>query len=152
MGVTVISHMPTRPITIPARLELNVTSDPAQLAPVRKAVESLASSAGFGEKDAGEVGLCVNEALANVIRHAYAGRIDRPIHLTAQATREGLSIDIRDWGNGIDPSRLPQRPYNPLEPGGVGLICLKQWMDEVQFTPQPDGMLMTLRKRLPRRR
>jgi serine/threonine-protein kinase RsbW len=141
-----------RPITIPGRLDVKVVSDPAHLASVRKSVEALAASAGFSEKDVGEIGLCVNEAMANIIRHAYSGRTDRPIQLSALATAEGLTIELRDWGNGIDPSRLPHRPYNPLEPGGIGLICLTQWMDEVSYTPQPDGMLTTLKRRLKPRR
>jgi serine/threonine-protein kinase RsbW len=97
-----------------------------------------------------EIGLCVNEALANIIRHAYDGRTDRPIHLGATATPRELAITIRDWGNGIDPSRLPCRAYDPLEPGGVGMICLSRWMDEVAYSPQPDGMLTTLKRKLKR--
>ena len=139
-----------RPITIPTRLELRILSDTAQLAAVRKSIESLAAAVGFDERDTGEIGLCVNEALANIIRHAYAGRTDRPIHINASMTKSVLTIALRDWGNGIDPSQLPHRPYNPLEPGGVGLICLMQWMDAVDYTPQPDGMLTTLTKKLKR--
>src|SRR5258706_8025488 len=97
MGATVIKHVSMRPITIPGRLDVTVASDPAHLASVRKSVEALATSAGFGEKDVGEIGLCLNEAMANIIRHAYAGRTDRPIQLSALATAEGLTIELRDW-------------------------------------------------------
>ena len=55
-------------------------------------------------------------------------------------------VSIRDWGNGVDPSTMPCREYDPLEPGGVGLICLKQWMDDVRYTPQRDGMLLTMKR------
>ena len=152
MGAPVIAHVSTRPITIPGKLELKVSSDPVHLAPVRKSIEALAISMGFSEKDAGEIGLCLNEAMANIMRHAYSGRTDRPIHINASASSNVLSITLRDWGNGIDPTQLPKRTYNPLEPGGVGLICLKQWLDAVTFTPQPDGMLTTLVKKLKRSR
>ena len=93
--------------------------------------------------------------MANIIRHAYDGKTDQPIHLVSafgSDEKDELVITLRDWGNGIDPTRLPQRPYNPLEPGGVGLICLNQWMDEVAYTPQLDGMLTTLKRRLKRPR
>jgi len=126
---------------------LNVPSDPANLADVRKAVESLAARRGFDDKAVAEIGLCVNEALANVIRHAYQGRTDRPIHLEAVDEDGQMVITIRDWGNGVDPSTLPMRPHDPLQPGGVGLICLRQWMDQVVYTPQPDGMLTTMVRR-----
>src|SRR4051812_26424955 len=109
MGAPVITKVNTRPITIPARFEVKVASYPANLAGVRKSVEALAAGAGFDERDVGEIGLCVNEAMANIIRHAYAGKTDRPIQLNALATRDGMTIELRDWGNGIDPSRLPHR-------------------------------------------
>jgi serine/threonine-protein kinase RsbW len=126
---------------------LKVASDPANLAGVRKAIETFATETGFDEKAVAEIGLCVNEAMANVIRHAYANRTDRPVHIKAWVDSQQITITLRDWGNGVDPSSLPQRPYNPLTPGGVGLICLRQWMDQVVYTPQPDGMLTTMVRR-----
>lgn len=135
------------PITTssPRRIELKVQSHPANLAAVRKAIEGFATDQGFGEKAVAEIGLVVNEAMANVIRHAYDNKFDRPIHVTAAMDDQSqMTIAIRDWGKGIDPSKLPPKPHDPLTPGGVGLICLKQWMDKVVFTPQPDGMLTTM--------
>jgi len=127
---------------------LKVQSHPANLGPVRKAIESYATDRGFSEKAVAEIGLVVNEAMANVIRHAYDNKFDRPIHLTAVMEEPNqLKISIRDWGKGVDPSKLPPKKHDPLTPGGVGLICLRQWMDNVVFTPQPDGMLMTMIRR-----
>ena len=138
-----------RPITSssPRQLVLKVQSHPANLAAVRKAIEAFATDQGFDEKAVAEIGLVVNEAMANVIRHAYDNKFDRPIHVSAAmdaARADEMKITIRDWGKGVDPSKLPPKPHDPLTPGGVGLICLKQWMDKVVFTPQPDGMLTTM--------
>ena len=131
---------------------MRIESDPANLSAARKAVESFAIAGGLTEKASHDVGLCLNEALANVMRHAYGGRKDRPIVITAATDERELVVRVRDWGNGVDPNTLPRRPYNPLEPGGVGLICLQQWMDEVAYTPQPGGgMLTTLMRRRIRR-
>ncbi len=139
--------VPSTPPT-PRKLELRITSDPARLAEVRKAVEHFARVRGFDETAAGELGLCVNEALANVMRHAYAGRSDRPIIVAADERGANcVCVTIRDWGNGVDPSTLPRPKYDPLTPGGVGLICMQKLMDDVVYTKQPDGMLTTLMKR-----
>ena len=139
--------VPSTPST-PRRLELRITSDPARLAEVRKAVESYARARGFDETAVGELGLCVNEALANVMRHAYAGRTDRPIVVAAtEQNPRCVCVTIRDWGNGVNPSTLPRPKYDPLTPGGVGLICLQKLMDDVVYTPQHDGMLTTLVKK-----
>lgn len=135
------------------RIQLNIQSHPANLARVRRAVEALGSSCGFDETSRGEIGLCVNEALANIIRHAYDGCTDRPIAIIAEFAEERLRITIRDWGKGTDPSRLPPSERDLLQPGGLGLICLKKLMDEVVFTPQPDGMLLVMsRQRAGRQR
>lgn len=129
------------------RLSLRVTSDPAHLASVRRAVEAFCATAGFGDRAVGEVGLCVNEAMANITRHAYGGAVDKPIQLEAKFDDQRLTITLRDWGNGKDPSAVPAKT-DPLTPGGLGLICMKSMMDEVVFTPQPDGMLLMLGKKL----
>jgi len=140
----------------PRRLELRITSEPTQIAPVRKAVEKLAVEAGFGEAAVGDVGLCVNEALANVICHAYHGDAGKPIAIMAEwidapksalgSSAARLTVTIRDWGNGVNPDELPSKAPDPLRPGGLGLICLRQMMDQITFSPQPDGMVLTIVK------
>ena len=136
----------------PRRVELKIDSHPANLASTRRAIEAFGGGCGFDKCAIDDIGLCVNEALANVMRHAYGGRKDRPILITAATDERELTVRVRDWGNGVDPTTIPHEPYNPLTPGGVGLICLQQWMDEVTYAPQPGGgMLTTLMRRRMRR-
>jgi anti-sigma regulatory factor (Ser/Thr protein kinase) len=129
------------------RLVLNVTSDPANLAPTRRACEAFCREIGLDDAACADVGLCVNEAMANVTRHAYGGAADRPVGVTAEETERGVRITVRDWGSGVNPLALPARCRDPLQPGGLGLICLRQLLDDVRFEPQPDGMLLTMEKR-----
>src|SRR5437016_2067595 len=91
------SRLPGSP---PRSIELKVQSDPANLAGVRKAIEAFAADLGFDEKAVAEIGLCVNEAMANVIRHAYGNQTDRPMHITASGEPvQAITITLRDWGN-----------------------------------------------------
>jgi anti-sigma regulatory factor (Ser/Thr protein kinase) len=129
------------------QLRLNIKSDPANLAAVRRDVEGLCQRQGFDDAAVGDIGLCVNEAMANVIRHAYGGATDRPIKVDVDCDPSAVSIRIRDWGNGVDPSRLPPKKHDPMKPGGLGLICLRQMMDEVAFQPQNDGGILLTMKR-----
>jgi sigma-B regulation protein RsbU (phosphoserine phosphatase) len=129
---------------IPA-LRLRITSDPANLAPSRRDVEAFAARCGFDATSSGEIGLCVNEAMANITRHAYGGAGDRPVHLDADFDRGVLRVKLRDWGCGKLPPPQPV-PKNPLEPGGIGMVCLRKLMDSTTFTPQPDGMLLTMER------
>jgi serine/threonine-protein kinase RsbW len=103
-----------------------------------------AAQCGFDETARGEIGLVINEALANVMRHAYQGATDQPIEVTALETDDGLMMTIRDWGLGVNPFELPAKKHDPMKPGGVGLICMRQMMDEIHFQKQADGMLLTM--------
>ena len=129
-------------------IHLNTTSDPSTLAPTRIAIEDLAKQIGFDEKTVWNIGLCVNEAMANITRHAYAGRTDGKVEVTAKPDHGGISITLRDWGSGKDPSKMPQKEPDPMRPGGLGMICLRQMLDTVNFEPQPDGMRLVLIKKL----
>jgi anti-sigma regulatory factor (Ser/Thr protein kinase) len=131
----------------PSNFRLKITSDPANLALVRQAIEGLCAGHGFDTRACEEVGLCVNEAMANVTRHAYGGAMDRPVEISAEVVNGSVRISIRDWGNGVNPEDLPHPPHNPLRPGGLGLICLKQMMHQVSFKSQPDGMLLEMTRR-----
>lgn len=113
----------------------------------REAVERLCKSAGFDETAIHEIGLCVNEAHANVIRHAYDNATDRPIEIGATFDGQKVVVTIRDWGNGINPAELPPRRRDPMTPGGLGLVCMETMLDEARFEPQPDGMLLTMTRR-----
>jgi serine/threonine-protein kinase RsbW len=128
-------------------LEIKIQSHPGQLADTRRAVEAYAQNNGFDNVACGEIGLVINEALANVMRHAYRGAADRPIIVRAEVANNALRISIRDWGNGVNPQELPPKNHDPLTPGGIGMICLRQLMDEVVFTRQPDGMLLSMTRR-----
>jgi serine/threonine-protein kinase RsbW len=132
-----------------ARLELKIDSDPANLREVREQIEQFARGAGLPLKSCEDVGLVINEALANVIRHSYDGATDRPIQVTAAAESDAVRVTIRDWGKPFDPAAVAKKKLGELKPGGLGLVCIKQLMDEVEFSRLPDGMQLTMVKRVP---
>lgn len=133
--------------SLPPPLRLQLTSDSEQIAPARKAVEAFVRAAGLGPGVAADLGLVVNEALANVVRHAYHGEPGRPIFLTGDCDDSELRLTIRDWGSGANPAARPTRPRDPATPGGLGLVCLRSLTDGAEFAPQPDGMLLTITKK-----
>jgi len=131
-------------------ISLRIQSDAADVPAARHAIESFYQSHGFDKQACEDVGLCLNEALANIIRHAYKEQPSRPIQIDAALSPDSeLTIRIRDWGNGVNPAALPPTPAanDPLTPGGLGMICLRQMMDIVVFTPQPDGMLLEMKRK-----
>jgi anti-sigma regulatory factor (Ser/Thr protein kinase) len=130
-----------------ASLELKIVSDPANLAPARKTIEAFCRDHGLSDKAADDMGLSFNEAMANIIRHAYDGRHDQPVLAVATDMGDAVRLTLRDWGNGVRPEPKAADSKDPMVPGGLGLICMRQSLDEIRFDPQPDGMLATLLKR-----
>jgi anti-sigma regulatory factor (Ser/Thr protein kinase) len=124
---------------------LRFQSNTANLSRARKAVEKFCETTKLDQHARDEIGLVVNEALANVIRHAYDSAGDKPIEMKLEPYHGGVCLQIRDWGNGKDPSEgFKQQHKDPLIPGGLGLLCLKKLMDGIKFTAQPDGMLLEM--------
>jgi anti-sigma regulatory factor (Ser/Thr protein kinase) len=126
------------------KLDLNILSDPANVSAVRTSIEHFCAVVGLDETAQQEIGLAVNEALANVIRHAYKGAKDRPVRIVASRNGRGVQIDIRDWGSGVDPSVCQLPKVDLRTPGGVGMMCIQKLMDEVKYLQQPDGMLLEM--------
>ena len=129
------------------RVEFAIKSHPRHVADARHAVEAFVAARGFGQCAVDEIGLVLNEALANVIRHAYHGDTSRAITVTAEWDGRKIKLTVRDWGSGVNPQELAPKKKDPLQPGGLGLVCLRSMMDDVVFTRQPDGMLLTMIRR-----
>lgn len=108
---------------------------------VRHALGQLTETLGFSSADCRAVVLAVDEALTNIIRHAYHGEGEQPIEASfrrIEVPREGrprkaLEIVLEDYGKEIDQEKLRARPLEEVRPGGLGLHFIKESMDAVEF-------------------
>ncbi len=118
-------------------LRLQLLSNPIVLCGVRGAVSPLANALGFGEEDCRLITLALDEAITNVIRHAYGGKVDRPIAVQFSkvngddATKPGLEIILSDRGPKPKPDAFKGLPPGELRSGGLGLHFMRQSMDTV---------------------
>jgi serine/threonine-protein kinase RsbW len=125
-------------------LELQIDSDPAALKSVRQQVEPFALALGYDEEIAGQILLALDEALTNVIRHAYQGQTDQPIHITLAAHDGHLAISVRDFGRTCDPATIRSRDLDDIRPGGLGVHIIHECMDRVEYLPADNGRGTTL--------
>ncbi len=133
----------------PVRIEIFSTS--AHLPIVRGAVEKTCELLGFDDETAGSIVLSVDEALTNVIRHAYDGADDRRIEveLASTAGGDGLRITVRDDGTYVDPAQMRPRDLKDVRPGGLGVHIIRECMDDVSYARRDNGGTeLTMTRRL----
>src|ERR1700688_4995852 len=122
-------------------LKLQLHSDPKLLSVVRGALERLTEVLGFSASDCRSVTRAVDEALTNIMRHCYLGKLDQPIEVACSRVRrgasavrqEGLEIVLIDRGPAVDPAKLRGRRLDEIKPGGLGLHFIRQSMDTVEY-------------------
>ena len=143
-----MSYLPDKPV------EISIMSCPGHLPIVRAALSKTCELIGFDEECCGAIILAADEALTNIIRHAYHGREDQPIKIEFnpldEPENEGVVIRIRDFGMQVDPSKIKSRDLDDVRPGGLGVHIMNECMDDVRFAPCDDGgTVLIMTKKLP---
>lgn len=123
---------------------VNIESNARSLPVVRGAVEQMAAAEGFDVNETHGLVLAIDEALANVIKHGYGGRTDQPIKITltvvkSENGRKGISIEVRDYGQQVDPASICGRDLDDVRPGGLGVHIIRAVMDECEYSCPPEG-------------
>jgi len=132
-------------------IRMRIASDPKQICVVRAAAEAFASREGFTGQQVGQIGLALNEALANVIEHGYEGsteqRIDVSMEMVVLDARRALRLVVRDFGRQVDPSAIKGRDLDDVRPGGLGVHLIRAAMAQVTYRRhEQGGMEMTMVK------
>lgn len=94
-----------------------------------------------------EVELALAEALSNAVEHGNRLDPEKWVHVRCTCDpEEGVSIVVRDEGQGFDPNRVP----DATTLGGIrslrgrGILIIRSYMDEVSF--EKGGTEVHLRK------
>ena len=123
-------------------------SHPRYLPVVRGAIAPLAAAIGWDECECRAITLAVDEALANVIRHAYGNRADGLIELECRESPDGLEITLLDNGEAPDRANICARELGCDQPGGLGTHIIRKVMDSVSYEASDKGNLFVARKTL----
>jgi anti-sigma regulatory factor (Ser/Thr protein kinase) len=125
----------------PRRLKMKfiMPSHPRYLPVVRGAIGPLAAAICWNESECRAITLAVDEALANVIRHAYHERADGLIELECLESAEGLEFQLLDNGDAPEMSKICAREIGCDQPGGLGTHIIKKVMDSVSYEVSSDG-------------
>jgi anti-sigma regulatory factor (Ser/Thr protein kinase) len=123
-------------------------SDPRYLSIVRSAVGGLAGTSGLSNEECVGVTLAIDEALANVIRHAYKSRHDQKIEFECLVDDQKMEFTLLDQGEAPDPTRICAGPMDDVALCGRGTHLIRAVMDEVLYSQVTEGNQLKLVKRL----
>jgi anti-sigma regulatory factor (Ser/Thr protein kinase) len=125
-------------------------SDTRYLAVVRGAIGPLAAAIGWDEDECRAITLAVDEAITNVIRHAYHNRREGLIEFECRESPDGLEFTLMDSGDAPDMSKICARELGCAVPGGLGTHIIRKVMDSVTYEAVAGGNRFVARKTLRR--
>ena len=101
-------------------------------------------SIGFDDDALHWVGVAIRESVINAIKHGNRSDTSKLVFVdfeTAAASPSGLTIRVRDQGDGFDPDDVadPLAPENLLKSSGRGIFLIRSFMDDVQLQRAPEG-------------
>lgn len=118
---------------------LKLPADSGNLNIIRKFVAEISENMGFSEEEIYKIELAVDEACANVVKHAYLtnSKKEPVINIEAKDKTNRIEIIITDKGKGFDPKKIKkpeiEEYMKKMKKGGLGIYLIKELMDKVSF-------------------
>lgn len=136
----------------PETFRLTIPSQTRYLNLVTGLAKRASIVAGMDDATASKVSIAVDEAVTNVILHAYHSASDRSVEIELRFAAKALEVRIWHKGDGLreneivlpDPGEYVRHPRK----GGLGLLLMSRFMDEVHFKESPERSECCLIKRI----
>ena len=96
---------------------------------------------GVADEAAFGIDMAVREAVTNAMVHGNKEDEAKTIEVTLNCLGNALEIEVKDQGEGFDPTSVPDPtdPANIMKTSGRGIFLMRSFMDEVQWTNRPEG-------------
>jgi sigma-B regulation protein RsbU (phosphoserine phosphatase) len=123
-------------------VDLEIASDLTELARVRAFVRTFCHdlpSPTLDEDHISQLELAVNEAVSNIMRHAYRGRTDQRIQVAADAFADRVCIQLYHFGETFHPEMVKPPAFDGSREGGFGVYLIAQSVDEVRYARDEQG-------------
>ncbi len=126
---------------------------PSRLESVEEAAlrtEDFARKFGFGDDFISAVNMAVRESVANAVKHGNKLDESKPVEVSLTCSGEWFEITVRDHGPGFSHEDIPDptEPENLLKASGRGIVFMRTFMDEVEWSNHPSGgMMVKMRKK-----
>ncbi len=118
---------------------------------IRDFVGAIARDHGFSDRDVYNIQLAADEAASNIIEHAYEGVSDGVLDMTCGVWDDVITIIMVDHGESFDPSTIPlpdlKADLSERKIGGLGIFLMRKLMDDVHYSVEKHGNVLTMSKR-----
>lgn len=132
-----------------ATVDVGIVSDPRWLRLARAVVEDCCREFKFGDAESRAMVSALDEALSNVMRHAYRGDRTRPIRIACRFDGSEFEVEVSDRGKEFDPVAQPLLPPDELRGGGRGIYLIRSSVDACHYVRDGEWNRLRLRKRPP---
>jgi serine/threonine-protein kinase RsbW len=133
------------------KLELELPSRIESVETAAARAEKFARESGFAEDALGSIDMAVRESVANAVKHGNLLDETKQVELKFSDLPEGLEIIVRDFGSGFAVEDVPDptNPENLLKANGRGILFMRAFMDEVEWSNHAEGGMIVkmLKKR-----
>ncbi len=114
---------------------------------LQQKIVKLVKEKAYGREAVFAIRLALDEALSNAVRHGNVSNPSKHVSVEYAIDEDQCWIQVRDEGKGFDPEALPDPTLdeNLTRPNGRGVMLIKAYMTEVEFSDH--GRCVTMIKR-----
>jgi serine/threonine-protein kinase RsbW len=130
---------------------LSLKGEPAEIGPAVEAVRHFALHSGLTGLAADALVVAVDEAISNILRHAYDEVADPAVTIEALADADGVEVTLTDSGRPFDPLEWVPPPLDggaaerPV--GGLGIHLMRSLVEQLTYRREGGANCLTLRKK-----
>jgi serine/threonine-protein kinase RsbW len=134
----------------PKRFGLSFPADVNLLAAVRAFIVAVLREHGFGPDLVNDLEMAADEAVTNVVEHAYQYDNRKTVFLELSLEKGGVQVKVKDQGQAFNP--LQTDPVNldqhiaERRTGGLGVHLIQSLMDTVDYRREDGFNVLTLTK------
>jgi len=128
----------------------SIKASTKNLSEARHFVAEHAMEHGFYNQQIEDIRLAVDEAITNIIKHAYRDDDSNDIEIEISFEEDLICIQIQDTGKSFRMDQLPEpnieQKIKEKKRGGMGLYLIHSLMDEVRYSENRGINEMTMCK------
>lgn len=131
------------------KIDITLHSGFCPTSEIRDFIGILCERLGLTTKSAYQIKTVIDEALTNVVRHAYRNKQGK-IKMQVKHHGNTLTISIKDWGEPLArrPIKAPTDLVAKKKDHGLGLIMIDRLMDKVQRVRRSNYNELIMKKHL----